>query len=325
MFVHTVNQLKVMQGFLLFLTFLLSSGISFATEINGFKIEDPLIPQDQIHHGGPPRDGIPALDNPKFVSEDKRVKPKDKVLGINFNGIQKAYAIGILNHHEIVNDVFDGVPVVVSFCPLCGTGMAYKGEAKGKAMSFGVSGLLYNSDVLMYDRETESLWSQILGRAVTGESKGTDLEPIALEHTTWETWQKRFPASLLLSSDTGYARNYRRTPYVGYEKTRSLYFPVAHEDKRYHPKEVVIGVTIKGVSKAYPFIELGKVGELIRDKVGGQELLVYFDAKSRTARVEDRLGNLIYSLTAYWFAWYAFHPDTEVFSVEERAESKSAN
>jgi len=142
--------------------------------MNGFKISDPLVPARLIQGGGPPRDGIPSIDAPRFVAADvaKNISATDRVLGLHVNNIAKAYPIRILNHHEIVNDRFATMPVAITFCPLCGTGIAFDAVVDGKARKFGVSGLLYNSDVLMYDRETESLWSQILGKAVNGPSKG---------------------------------------------------------------------------------------------------------------------------------------------------------
>ncbi|MBV1921544.1 MAG: DUF3179 domain-containing protein [Pseudomonadales bacterium] len=286
--------------------------------MNGFLLSEPLIPADEIYQGGPPRDGIPSLDNPIFIhaDDDTFLRASDKILGLSYKGLHRAYPIGLLNHHEIVNDMFNGNPVVVSFCPLCGTGMAFDADIDGQHLVFGVSGLLYNSDVLMYDRQTDSLWSQIQRRAVNGKFKGKTLVSIPLEHTTWGAWTKRFPKTQVLSHNTGHARDYKRTPYVGYSDSERIYFPVSYSDKRYHPKEVVVGVTVGDATKAYPFIELSKAGGSIRDTVNGQQLTVYFDAKARSARVEGKDGELFNSLTAYWFAWFAFHPDTDVFRAK---------
>ena len=192
--------------------------IVLSSPFNGFRIKDPLIPIDQIHHGGPPRDGIPSIDKPVFISARKadNLNPTDRVLGIELNNIKKAYPIKILNWHEIVNDRFDHQHLVISYCPLCGTGMAFKSDAS----SFGVSGLLYNSDMLLYDRKTKSLWSQIMAQAISGPLKGERLTPLAIEHTSWEDWSNRHPDTQVLSQKTGFNRSYSRSPYGHYETTR---------------------------------------------------------------------------------------------------------
>ena len=283
--------------------------------MNGFLLSEPLIPIDEIYQGGPPRDGIPSLDNPTFIyaDEDTFLKAGDKVLGLSYKGVRRAYPIGLLNYHEIVNDLFDGSPVVVSFCPLRGTGMAFDADIGGQHLVFGVSGLLYNSDVLMYDRQTNSLWSQIQRRAVNGKLKGKQLVSIPLEHTTWGAWKKRFPGTQVLSHETGYVRDYKRTPYSGYSNSDRIYFPVSYSDKRYHPKEIVVGVTVGDITKAYPFVELSKAGGVVQDTVNGLKLVVHFDGKAQSARVLGEKGELVTSLTAYWFAWFTFHPNTLVF------------
>ena len=130
----------------------------------------------------------------------------DRVLALEANGVAKAYPIRILNWHEVVNDEIGGEPVLVSFCPLCGTGMAFDARLDGRRLIFGVSGLLYNSDVLMYDLETESLWTQIGSRALTGPRQGKKLRQIPLLHTTWERWREEHPDGLVLSRETGHDR-----------------------------------------------------------------------------------------------------------------------
>jgi hypothetical protein len=287
---------------------------------NGFDLANATIPADEILHGGPPRDGIPALDQPRFVAgrQMKKLSLDDRVLALDYNGVQKAYPVSILDYHEIVNDDFGGEPVLISYCPLCGTGMAFHARVDGKRLHFGVSGLLYNSDVLMYDRETESLWSQIMKSAISGEMQGNSLTMLALEHTHWGDWQRRYPKTQVLSFDTGFQRDYSRTPYAGYSNSAALYFPVAHTDRRYHPKEVVIGLDINGHKKAYPFVELAKISRPLKDQLGDISLTIHYDSATRSARVIDSQGRAVPSLTSYWFAWYAFHPSTEVFSASDR-------
>jgi hypothetical protein len=293
-------------------------------EMNGFNLDKPLIPKEQILSGGPPRDGIPSIDEPNFIeAKEANLQARDKVLGVSFNGQTKAYPIRILNYHELVNDTFKQHPVTVSFCPLCGTGIVFDGKVKtGKTRTFGVSGLLYNSDLLMYDRETDSLWSQIEGRAVTGPEKGTQLERIPVEHTIWADWHNRHPNTLVLSEETGHWRNYQRTPYPGYEHSDRTYFPVNHKDSRYPPKTQVIGLEVKGQYKAYPFTELKKLSQTyVIDHVNGQKVKVIFNADANSARIEDMSGQVLPSLTAFWFAWIAFHPDSEVFNHSMKQEN----
>ena len=184
--------------------------VAEAQRLNGFDINEPLIPAAAIEKGGPPRDGIPSIDSPQFVAVDKAgfLDPDDRVLGITHGGRSKAYPVKILNRHEIVNDWLDHQPVVVTFCPLCGSGVAFSAGVDGKELTFGVSGLLYNSDVLLYDRETGSLWSQLAAKSVNGPLKGRELTQWPLQHTTWEDWRARYPGTRVLSTNTGFGHMY---------------------------------------------------------------------------------------------------------------------
>ena len=290
-----------------------------ATTLNGFDLRGALVPVEAIQRGGPPKDGIPAIDRPRFVPADRSgLKPGDRVLGLAIEGIARAYPIRILNWHEVVNDRFGERDVLVSYCPLCGTGIAFDGRVGPQRTSFGVSGLLYNSDVLLYDRATDSLWSQILGQAVTGPLKGRRLMPLPMAHTSWADWRRRHPDTVVLSTDTGHARDYARDPYAGYEQVQRLMFDVQHRDERFGPKEWVLGVVIDGRAKAYPFSVLdsavGADGEM-RDRVAGRSLRIRFDREHRSAMAFDADGTPLPSVMAYWFAWVAFHPRTEVLAA----------
>jgi len=158
------------------LLFLLLPAASQGRErmLNGFDLSGALIPVRDIESGGPPRDGIPSIDDPRFVGASKAsfLAPEDRVLGVAIEGEAKAYPVAILNWHEIVNDRSLDQNFVVTYCPLCGSGMVFVADVGERALSFGVSGLLYNSDMLLYDRNTESLWSQLLAKAVSGPLKG---------------------------------------------------------------------------------------------------------------------------------------------------------
>jgi len=278
-------------------------------------IENSLIPLNEIKSGGPPKDGIPALIDPKFLllEEAPYLEDESRVLGVSMGGEAKAYPLAILNWHELVNDVVGGKDILVSYCPLCGTGMVFDAQVDGKRMLFGVSGKLYNSDVLMYDRETESLWSQIMMKAVTGPMTGEVLKLLAAEHTTWKDWRTRHPHTKVLSDDTGYRRDYGRNPYVDYAKTSRLFFPVSHEDGRLDRKAWVVGIVINREAKAYPFLRLEKTVHSVKDVVGGRAITVHYDSVNRSAVVKDSAGAVLPSVQAYWFAWAAFHPETALY------------
>jgi len=289
--------------------------------MNGFDLDGATIPVDRIESGGPPRDGIPAINDPKFltVEEADYIDGDDRILGVDINGQAKAYPIAILNWHEIVNDQVGSQNFVVTYCPLCGTGMVFASNIADTALIFGVSGLLYNSDVLLFDRNSESLWSQILGEAVSGPLAGTPLPQLPARHTTWAEWREMHPDTLVLSKDTGFQRSYSRSPYRGYEQSRRLYFEVANEAPRdYHPKELVMGIEIDGVHKAYPFEELAKHGQQrFQDSVNGQRITVRWSEASQSAWAEAQDGSALPTTTGFWFAWYAFYPDTLIFKADE--------
>ena len=287
---------------------------------NGFQVEPHSIPLEEILSGGPPKDGIPALMAPRFLPADEVdfLSPEDRVLGIQGAHQTKAYPIAILNWHEIVNDTLDGTPVVITYCPLCGTGIGFLRHVGDHLFTFGVSGLLYQSDVLMYDHQTESLWSQIAMQAVTGKALGQRLEPIFLEHTTWATWRTRHPDTLVLSRETGFTRDYRRDPYEAYAQTDRLLFPPARQNNRLSPKEWVLGLEVGGKFRAYPFSTLEKAGRAFSDSFHGQDYVICWDAQAKSATVVDQQGKPFPTLMAYWFAWYAFHPSTEIYTEDSK-------
>ncbi len=293
--------------------------VAAAQTRNGFDIKDSLVPPDQLLQGGPGRDGIPAIDAPKFVpASTANLAAADRVLGLARQGEVKAYPVRILNWHEIVNDRFGDEPIAVTYCPLCGTGIAYAARARGRATTFGVSGLLYNSDLLLYDRATQSLWSQITAQAVTGPLKGEKLTPVELTHTTWADWKTRHPDTLVLSADTGFNRDYSRDPYVGYASSGRIIFPTTNTSDRFPAKELVLGVGLNGARKAYAFSELAKaLGNRSRgtidDRLGGSGLTIRFDREHRTAQAFDTSGRELPAFVAFWFAWSAFYPTAEIF------------
>jgi hypothetical protein len=208
-----------------------------------------LIDPTLIRSGGPPPDGIPPLDDPVFVatSEVEALAPDEPVLALEVNGDSRAYPIRIMTWHEIVNDEVGGVPVTVSYCPLCNSALAYERQVGDHLLDFGTSGLLYQSSLVMYDRQTESLWTHFDGSAVIGELAGTELVTLPVTTVAWEIWSEANPDGLVLSEDTGFSRSYGRNPYVGYEDSDGLLsdrFRSANFDERLPAKQRVVGIEV---------------------------------------------------------------------------------
>lgn len=298
----------------------MAAGACYSQTKNGFDLSESTVDPGQIEYGGPGRDGIPSIDAPRFQTAEEAswLRDGDRVIGVAYRNVIKAYPIRILNWHEIANDEFNGWRVLVTYCPLCYTGMVFDVHHQEVDFTFGVSGLLYNSDVLLYDRQTESLWSQIKGEAVAGPLKGTKLTLLPTRHTTWKEWREEYPETLVLSRDTGHRRNYSVSPYLQYERTQRLMFDVEHESGDYREKDLVLGISIGDQHKAYPFPELEEHGiAQFEDAFAGQTLTVAWSEESNSAHVFDETGHELPSVIAYWFAWYAFHPDTEIFRASD--------
>ena len=285
---------------------------------NGFKLDDSLVPVEEILSGGPPKDGIPSIDKPKFIaSGESTLSSEQRIMGVYLEGMARAYPIGILNRHEVVNDRFGDYHVAVTYCPLCGSGMVFRAPQANQTLTFGVSGLLYNSDVLLYDRETESLWSQLQMQAVTGPRKGEKLKLLAASHTTWQEWLSRYPDTEVLSENTGFAFDYSRDPYAAYKNSGETWFSIAHENNAYDKKVWITGVIIDGQAKAYPFPELDQSSGDFVDHVGDVTVRVIWSKRARSTRILNSEGVEIPTTSAYWFAWYGFYPDTEIYRADQ--------
>jgi len=303
---------SIIMGFLLWGTISLSAG----PEKNGFDLGNAVIPIEEIKSGGPPRDGIPSVDQPVFESvkeADRWLRKQDRVLSVEKDGEVRAYPFRILVWHEIVNDRFGTDSVAVTYCPLCGTAMVFDAVIDGMTRTFGVSGLLYNSDVLMYDRQTESLWSQLAMKAVSGPALGEELELIPSQHLEWETWKKENPSGRVLSRETGASRNYDRMPYRGYEQSSRILFPVKKYRDELKNKEWIAGLHVDGVPAAFPLDEL-EVEGTVKAGVGETLIRVTFDPERETVKaVQAESGEVIPVTRAYWFAWQAFYPETALW------------
>ncbi len=237
-----------------------------------FDVTRHVIPLNEIQSGGPPKNGIPALDHPTFVSAsegDRSLKAQDMVLAVEFIGVAKAYPVRILNWHEVVNDDVGEQPVLISWCPLCGSGLVFDPRADGPRYTFGVSGLLCQQNLLLFDHETESLWSQLRGRAITGPLAGTSLRLLPVTMTTWRSWKAEHPKTSVLSFQTGYKRDYARDPYRDWPLDRRMALVISSD----------------GQTKIYPYSELKKAGPSLQDEISGLSFSIRFDAKQQSAIV----------------------------------------
>ncbi|MFB6230491.1 MAG: DUF3179 domain-containing protein [Salinibacter sp.] len=228
--------------------------------------------------GGPPKDGIPSIDNPSFVRVNEAsdwIHPDEPVIALQHKGVARAYPLQILTHHEIVNDKIAGTPVAVTFCPLCYSALVFKRTLDGEAVEFGVSGLLRNSDLVMYDRKSETLWQQFTGNAIVGTRTGATLEQLPSQIISFKQFAETYPGGRVLSRDTGYNRPYGRNPYAGYDDVDKRPFafdgPV---DDRLPPMEKVVAVSVGDAHKAYPH-STTEEKRVIHDSVAGRPLVVF--------------------------------------------------
>lgn len=292
-------------------------------------------------------DRIPSIDAPVFerAADAAWLADADPVLGLDYHGVQKAYPLRILNWHEIVNDPdVGGKPVLVTYCPLCRSGIAFEPLISGERVAFGTSGKLWNSDLVMYDRKTKSLWSQVLGKAIVGPLSGTELTFIWADIASWKDWKAAHPDTLVLSRDIvcsphnpDCTRDYSYNPYGS--EAESPVIGVT-PDARLGRKAIVYGVDINNKQKAYPHDKIKDV-KVVNDVVGNVSIAVVWDADLNVVKIFKR-NDLAFSFAGsqytddsgnewpiakmeknlervetfghFWFAWAAFFPNTEVFS-----------
>ena len=233
---------------------------------------------NEIVSGGPPKDGIPAIDSPKFVPvSDARswLRDPEPVIALEVEGEARAYPLQILIWHEIVNDEVNATPVAVTFCPLCYSALAFDRRLDGQTFRFAVSGLLRYSDMLMYDRETESLWQQFIGEAIVGDLTGKKLRQLPAQIVGFAQFVEGHPEGRVLSRETGHRRDYGKNPYVGYDDINATPFLYrGRRDDRLPPMEKVVAVEIDGKSKAYPHAVTRKQ-RVIHDRIGQQQVVVF--------------------------------------------------
>jgi len=241
------------------------------------QFPEPLLHPDDLLAGGPPPDGIPSIDEPKFLPTDEVefVDDDEPVLALQVGDESRAYPVQVLIWHEIVNDTIDGIPVTVTYCPLCNSAVAYDRRLDDRVLEFGTSGMLHNSALVMYDRQTESLWSHFTGQAVIGHLTGAQLDVFPMATVSWADWRDANPDGLVLSRDTGYDRDYGINPYPGYDDVDTSPFLFDGEvDGRLAAKERVAGIESDGDAVAVLLEQLSDRG-VIEIDLADRRLVVW--------------------------------------------------
>ncbi len=246
------------------------------------------VPLDEIVSGGPPKDGIPAIDQPVFVSTkdaDRWLGGREPVIVVAVGKDVRAYPLQILIWHEIVNDRVGDVPVTVTFCPLCNTALVFDRRFDGRVLDFGTTGRLRHSDLVMYDRQTESWWQQATGEGIVGELAGGQLTPVSAPTVSWSTFKSSHPDGRVLSRDTGYDRPYGRNPYARYDRPDGApwtRFFKKRADDRLPAMERVVAVSIEASSVAYPFTTL-RTRRVVNDEIDDQPIVVLWTPGTASA------------------------------------------
>jgi hypothetical protein len=261
-----------------------------AFRTNGWETNFCLhsVPFDEIFSGGPPRDGIPPIDSPRFesvASADSWIDDPEPVILLDHKGETRAYPLQILIWHEIVNDQIGGEPVAVTFCPLCNTALVYlRPIVDGTPLSFGTSGNLRNSDLVMWDRQTESWWQQFNGEAIVGDLTGTRLVPLPAAIISWSDFKSSHPDGQVLSKETGYTRSYGRNPYPGYDNVNNLPFAFSgNPDGELPPMARVVGITLPGdQGAAYPR-DLIEENQVLNETIAGQPVVILWKPGTASA------------------------------------------
>jgi len=288
-----------------------------------------LVPLEEFQSGGPPKDGIPAIDDPHFTrAEDVDwLEGREPVISVTVGNETRGYPIQILMWHEIANDEIEGVPVAVTFCPLCNTAIVFDRRVEGDVLSFGTTGKLRESDLVMYDRATESWWQQFSGDALVGSYAGKELRQLPARIFSWGEFRSEHPTALVLDKDTGFSREYGANPYAGYDDVESspIFATRGDDDDRLPPKERVVYVEVGGEAFALPFASLAEK-RLIRLETDEGELAVRWKRGVASALDEATIaggrdvgaasvlldGAPVAFSEPFWFAVAALRPDIEI-------------
>lgn len=255
---------------------------------------EPLIDPDDLVSGGPPPDGIPPIDDPKFApaSEIDWLGDDEPVLSLTVGDEARAYPLQVMTWHEIVNDRVGGIPVTVTYCPLCNSGVAFERRVAGRLLDFGTSGLLHIDNLVMYDRQTESLWPQLTGQASVGTLTGTQLKAIPMGVVSWKQFRASNPDALVLTRETGFRRDYGRNPYTGYDDPDGdlLVDPLGGTDGRLPVKERVVGITVGSDSVAIRRALVAGAG-VVPLMVGGRDVVVLHQPGQSSALDTGRIAD----------------------------------
>ncbi len=273
----------------------------------------------EIMSGGPPKDGIPAISDPSFiaVSEETRLADREPVIALEIAGeVPRAYPVRYLMWHEIVNDTVGGIPVAVTFCPLCNSGITFDRRTPAGVLSFGVSGKLRFSDMVMYDRETESWWQQAIGEAIVGELTGTELDTLPSWMESWAEFRDRNPDGAVMDQPTGHRRAYGQNPYVRYDSSQRPFLYSGELPPHGIP---ALARVIRVGDRAWPMTRLAEAGEIREAGVvlswtaGQASALDAADIGSArdvgTVRVRDETGADLPHDVLFAFAYHAFWPE----------------
>ncbi|WP_350335376.1 DUF3179 domain-containing protein [Coralliovum pocilloporae] len=251
---------------------------------------------EEITWGGVYKDGIPSLDNPTLIpaTDADYMLDTDLVFGVSINGDTRAYPLRIMGWHEMFNEVIGGVPVALAYCTLCGSGILFETDVKGrqKPFVFGSSGFLYRSNKLMFDRETHSLWNQFTGKPVVGPLVDRNIElkqrPVVI--TSWAEWRRNNPDTRILSLKTGHRRDYGSgVVYQDYFASNDLMFPTRVDQTRHRQKDYVFGIRTQGAAKAWP-LKVFAGGKVINDRINATPLVLIGDEATRTVRAYESQG-----------------------------------
>jgi hypothetical protein len=251
------------------------------------------VPYSEIISGGPPRDGIPPIDNPKFISIDEAatwLEDQEPIFVVSINDETKGYPLQILTWHEVVNDTVGGEPVTVTFCPLCNSAITFKRTLNGTVYDFGVSGKLRNSDLIMWDRQTQSWWQQLTGEAIVGELVGRQLTFVPTRLISFGDFKESFPDAQVLSRDTGFNRPYGRNPYAGYDRSPSPFLFAGRPDPRLEATERVVTVDLNDEFVAYPYGVLAEA-HVVADQVGGEDVVVFWQGGTTSALDQSNIAD----------------------------------
>ena len=278
------------------------------------------VPLDEILSGGPPKDGIPPIDDPKFISTaeaDGFLSDDDPGIAFSLGNTKRFYPYQILVWHEIVNDTIEGQRVLITYCPLCLTGFVMDPLVKGERVEFGTSGKLWKSNLVMYDRKTDSLWSQVLAEAILGEMTGTKLNVLPSDQILYGNWKKSHPDGEVLSKDTGSFRSYGASPYGDYFAVTNLSLQLAKpSDTRLPNDAFVFGIVENGKAKAYSTKAVKEKGE-VEDVFEGVTFILKHEKDLDVIRMFRKLndGTLerVNPISGFWFSWAVAHPGTELY------------